>query len=73
MKNRKSPYFISIEGLVWCMDNEETFIPEEQGRQSPVMTEPIEKEINYTGWTQTGQSLASITASLVSQLDVESK
>ncbi|VDH93225.1 ubiquitin carboxyl-terminal hydrolase 34 [Mytilus galloprovincialis] len=61
------------EGLVWCMDNEETFIPEEQGRQSPVMTEPIEKEINYTGWTQTGQSLASITASLVSQLDVESK
>ncbi|XP_063404431.1 E3 ubiquitin-protein ligase rnf213-alpha-like [Mytilus trossulus] len=61
------------EGLVWCMDNEETFIPEEQGRQSPVLTEPIEKEINYTGWTQSGQSLASITASLVSQLDVESK
>ncbi|CAC5425101.1 RNF213 [Mytilus coruscus] len=61
------------EGLVWCMDNEETFIPEEQDRQSPVLTEQMEKEINYTGWTQTGQSLASITASLVSQLDVESK
>ncbi|CAC5418278.1 RNF213 [Mytilus coruscus] len=61
------------EGLVWCMDNEETFVPEEQGRQSPVLTEPTVGEINYTGWTQTGQSLASITASLVSQLNVESK
>ncbi|XP_063441660.1 E3 ubiquitin-protein ligase rnf213-alpha-like [Mytilus trossulus] len=51
-------------GIVWCMDNEDEYGTEEQS-----MSEMAPDEIpDFHGWTQTDQSLASITEGLVNQL-----
>lgn len=56
------------------MENKGTFIPDElDTRHSSVLTEPMEVEVNFTGWTHTGQSLSSIIANIVNQLNTESK
>ncbi|XP_052062754.1 E3 ubiquitin-protein ligase rnf213-alpha-like isoform X2 [Mytilus californianus] len=51
-------------GIVWCMDNEDEYGTEEQS-----MSETAPDEVpDFHGWTQTDQSLASITEGLVNQL-----
>ncbi|CAG2246214.1 RNF213 [Mytilus edulis] len=51
-------------GIVWCMDNEDEYGTEEQS-----MSETAPDEVpDFHGWTQTDQSLASITEGLVIQL-----
>ncbi|CAG2252472.1 RNF213 [Mytilus edulis] len=51
-------------GIVWCMDNEDEYGTEEQS-----MSETARDEVpDFHGWTQTDQSLASITEGLVNQL-----
>lgn len=55
------------------MENSETFVPDDQDRQSLDLTEPMEEEIKFTGWTHIGQSLSSIIANIVNQLNMKSK
>ncbi|VDI83612.1 Hypothetical predicted protein, partial [Mytilus galloprovincialis] len=51
-------------GIVWCMDNEDEYGSEEQS-----MSETAPDEVpDFHGWTETDQSLASITEGLVIQL-----
>ncbi|CAG2192039.1 RNF213 [Mytilus edulis] len=57
-------------GIVWCMDNEDDFQAmdvDEPGRKSPGLLEE-QAFSRFTGWTQSGQSLASVTGSLVDHL-----
>ncbi|VDI41573.1 Hypothetical predicted protein [Mytilus galloprovincialis] len=57
-------------GIVWCMDNEDDFQAmdvDETGRKSPGLLEE-QAYSRFTGWTQSGQSLASVTGSLVHHL-----
>ncbi|XP_071137099.1 E3 ubiquitin-protein ligase rnf213-alpha-like [Mytilus edulis] len=59
-------------GIVWCMDNEDDFQAmdvDEPGRQSPGLLEE-QAFSRFTGWTQSGQSLASVTGSLVDHLGI---
>ncbi|XP_063403574.1 E3 ubiquitin-protein ligase rnf213-alpha-like [Mytilus trossulus] len=60
-------------GIVWCLDHEEEFMEEEE----PVIKFPgiPEEQVSsqFTECTQSVQSLASLTGSLVDQLGVETK
>ena len=66
-------FFFHFAGLVWCMDNEEYFMPTEEENEHDSKTEQPEPEIAFAGWTKTDQSLSSVTANLVSQLGIEAK
>ena len=66
-------FFFHFPGLVWCMDNEEYFMPTEEENEHDSKTEQPEPEIAFAGWTKTDQSLSSVTANLVSQLGIEAK
>ena len=62
-----------LPGLEWCMENEDDFIPDNTNEDTPMEGDRSRETTRFTGWTETGQSLASITANLVSQLGMESK
>ena len=51
------------------MDNEDDFEPMEQDKTIPKLDDEAEL-IPFTGWTQTFESLASVTGNLVNQLGV---
>ncbi|CAG2230057.1 unnamed protein product [Mytilus edulis] len=66
LKHVSSPDDIS-EGVNWCMENGDKFTQKEQAIDVPFQGR------SFVGWTQTNQSLATVTANLVQQTGAGTK
>lgn len=53
-----------FSAIDWCYDNDESFMEDDE-------INPENSTREFTGWTNTEQSLTSLTTSLVSKLDLQ--